>query len=99
MKEKWKKKTMQKTIITALGKDRVGIIAEICSFLAKNSINILDISQTIVEGYFQMMMITDFSKAKNSFKEIETQFQSLSEQLGIKVQMQKEEIFDCMHRI
>lgn len=90
---------MQKTIITAVGKDKVGIIATICTFLADQKINILDISQTIVEGYFQMMMITDFSYVTSSFEEIKKEIDVLGDKLNIKIQMQKEEIFDSMHRI
>ena len=58
---------MKKTIITVVGKDSVGIIAKVCTYLAENDINILDISQTIVDGYFNMMMIVDFAKLTKSF--------------------------------
>ena len=61
---------MQKTIITVVGKDAVGIIAKVCTYLANNEINILDISQTIVDGFFNMMMITDTSKSSKSIAEI-----------------------------
>ncbi len=90
---------MEKTIITAVGKDKVGIIARLCTFLAENNVNILDISQTITQDYFHMMMITDFSKAKPDFFTMKKKLEELGEEIGIKIQMQKEEIFDCMHRI
>ena len=90
---------MEKTIITAVGKDKVGIIARLCTFLAENNINILDISQTITEDYFHMMMITDFSKAKLDFFSLKKNLEKLGDEIGIMIQMQKEEIFDCMHRI
>lgn len=90
---------MEKTIITAVGKDKVGIIARLCTFLAENNVNILDISQTITQDYFHMMMITDFSKAKQDFFNMKKKLEELGEEIGIKIQMQKEEIFDCMHRI
>ena len=61
---------MQKTIITVVGKDAVGIIAKVCTYLANNEINILDISQTIVDGFFNMMMITDTTKSSKSIAEI-----------------------------
>lgn len=90
---------MEKTIITVVGKDKVGIIATVCSFLAKNDINILDISQTIVSGYFNMMMITDITKAKADFHQLEEEISLLGKEIGVRIQMQREEIFDCMHRI
>ena len=61
---------MKKTIITVVGKDSVGIIAKVCTYLAENDINILDISQTIVDGYFNMMMIVDFAKLTKSFVDL-----------------------------
>ena len=76
---------MKKTIITVVGKDSVGIIAKVCTYLAENDINILDISQTIVDGYFNMMMIVDFAKLTKSF--------------GCVIRVQREEIFDKMHRL
>ena len=90
---------MKKTIITVVGKDKVGIIASICSFLADSSVNVCDISQTIVNGFFNMMMVVDLSSSTKSFKELCEEGQKLGESLGVVVQMQKEEIFDLMHRI
>lgn len=90
---------MQKVIITVVGKDCVGIMARVCTYLAENDINILDISQTIVSGYFNMMMISDFSKAKVGFEEAEDSLDKLGESIGVKIRIQREEIFDMMHRI
>lgn len=90
---------MKKTIITVVGRDKVGIMADVCVFLAKNEINILDVTQTIVDGFFNMMMITDFSNTTKEFSVLEKEFLSLMDSIGVKAQMQKEEIFDFMHRI
>lgn len=88
-----------KGIITVVGKDKVGIIAKICSFLSKENINILDISQTIVHGYFNMMMIVDLSEAKDDFIEIIDQISELATEIGVDIRLQNQDIFDNMHRI
>ena len=90
---------MQKVIVTVVGKDKVGIIAKVCSFLAEQDINILDISQTIVGGYFNMMMVTDISSSQKSFLEVMDEISALGKEIGVLISMQKEEIFDSMHRI
>ncbi len=90
---------MSKTIITVVGKDTVGIIAKVCTYLADNRINIEDISQTIVQGYFNMMMIADINEADKKFAEISDELQLLGEEIGVIIKCQKEEIFDKMHRI
>ena len=90
---------MNKIIITVVGKDTVGIIAKVCTFLAENGINILDISQTIVSGYFNMMMIVDTSKSKVDFMEVSDTLDNLGEEIGVVIKCQREEIFDSMHRI
>jgi ACT domain-containing protein len=90
---------MQKVIVTVVGKDKVGIIAKVCSFLAEQDINILDISQTIVGGYFNMMMVTDISSSQKSLQEVMDEIASLGKEIGVLISMQKEEIFDSMHRI
>ena len=79
-------KTMDKAIITVVGKDTVGIIAKVCTYLADNGVNVLDISQTIVSGFFNMMMIVDMADA-------------LGEKIGVSIKCQREEIFEKMHRI
>lgn len=90
---------MKKTIITVVGKDTVGIIAKVCTYLADNGINILDISQTIVQNYFNMMMIVDLTKAQKPFGEMADDLEKLGEDIGVVIKCQKEEIFDMMHRI
>ncbi len=90
---------MKKTIITVVGKDTVGIIAKVCTYLAENEVNILDISQTIVQGYFNMMMIVDNNQATKKFGDIADELAALGEQIGVVIKCQKEEIFDKMHRI
>lgn len=90
---------MNRTIITVVGKDTVGIIAKVCTYLAENSINILDISQTIVQEYFSMMMIVDMSKMTKSFEEVADELANAGKELGVQVKCQREEIFNMMHRI
>ena len=90
---------MKKTIITVVGEDTVGIIAKVCTYLADNSINILDISQTIVDGYFNMMMIVDYANATKSFGDVSDDMSALGEKIGVIIRCQKEEIFAKMHRI
>ena len=90
---------MKKTIITVVGKDTVGIIAGVCSYLAENNVNILDISQTIVKGYFNMLMIADTEKSTITFEELALGLKNLGEELSVQIKIQQEAIFDCMHRI
>ncbi len=90
---------MKKTIITVVGKDTVGIIAGVCTYLAENQINILDISQTIVQGYFNMMMIVDMNGTTKEFGVIVKELEQLGEKIGVIIKCQKEEIFSQMHRI
>ena len=91
--------TADKTIITVVGKDTVGIIAKVCTYLSENGVNVLDISQTIVSGYFNMMMITDISGATKSFSAISDEMEKLGEEIGVVIKCQREEIFEKMHRI
>ena len=90
---------MKKCIVTVLGEDTVGIIAKVCTYLSEGSVNVLDISQTIVSGYFNMMMIVDMANATASFAEISDQLDALGEEIGVTIKCQKEEIFEMMHRI
>ena len=92
-------KKMKKSIITVVGKDCVGIIARICTYLADNGVNILDISQTIVDGYFNMMMIVDASQSHKPFGEIVEELDQIGEEIGVKIRCQHEDIFNKMHRI
>ena len=90
---------MNRTIITVIGKDRVGIIARICTYLAENDINVLDINQSIVQGFFNMIMIVDAQNAKKDFAVLNEEIEKNSEELGVKIKMQHEDIFNVMHRI
>ena len=89
----------KKVIITVLGKDTVGIIAKVCTYLSENGINILDISQTIVSGYFNMMMIVDLSKSAKGFADLSSDLENVGQDIGVSVKCQREEIFEMMHRI
>lgn len=90
---------MKKCVITVVGKDTVGIIAKVCTYLAQTKINILDISQTIVSGYFNMMMIVDVSESEKNYDEVISDLDKLGEEIGVSIKCQREEIFDKMHRI
>lgn len=90
---------MKKTIITVLGKDRVGIIAKVCVYLSNNNINILDIAQTIVDGYFNMMMVVDTQAASKDHVMIADELDDIGKELGVQIKAQQEEIFDMMHRL
>ena len=89
----------KRVIITVLGKDTVGIIAKVCTYLSENGINILDISQTVVSDFFNMMMIVDLSKSDKEFADLATDLESVGQDLGVSVKCQREEIFEMMHRI
>lgn len=88
-----------KGIITVLGKDKVGIIAKVCTYLAEHNVNILDISQTIIQGYFNMMMIVDISGPTKSFEMIVEDLQDVGKAIGVEIKLQHEDIFNTMHRI
>ena len=90
---------MKKTVITVVGKDTVGIIAKVCTYLAENNVNILDISQTIVQDYFNMMMIVGANNAEKKFGQLSDEMAELGEQIGVQIKMQSEDIFNIMHRI
>ena len=88
-----------KCVITVFGKDKVGIIAKTCAYLSEVNINILDIAQTIVDGYFNMMMIVDISKISKPMEIAAEELKGIGKELGVIVSMQHEDIFNCMHRI
>ena len=90
---------MKKRIITVVGKDSVGITAKVCVYLANNQINILDISQTIVAGYFNMMMVVDTQESSKSTELIASELGQIGEEIGVDIKCQREEIFEKMHRI
>ncbi len=90
---------MTRAIITVVGKDTVGIIAKVCTYLADNKINILDISQTIVQGYFNMMMIVDVTKSGKDVADTAADLSGIGESMGVNIKCQHEDIFNKMHRI
>lgn len=90
---------MKKTIITVVGKDTVGIIAKVCTYLAGINVNIEDISQTILQGYFNMMMIVDANEATIAFGDMAEQLMAMGDEMGLKIRCQHEDIFTKMHRI
>ena len=90
---------MGKIIITVVGRDTIGIIARICTYLAENHVNVEDISQTIIHGYFNMMMIVNPSKSDLSFNKIADSMDKIGKELGMKIHCQREDIFEQMHRI
>ena len=90
---------MNKIIITVVGKDTVGIIAKTSAYLAKANINILDISQTVVQDYFNMMMIVDISQSGKTFETISSELDDAGKEKGVQAKIQLEAIFDKMYRI
>lgn len=90
---------MTRTIITVVGKDTVGIIAAVCTYLAENQVNILDINQSILQDFFTMMMIVDINNCNVPFDELRNGLNAVGEQKGVMIKCQKEEIFNQMHRI
>ena len=90
---------MNRIIITVVRKDTIGIIAKTCTYLADNKINIMDISQTIIQGFFNMMMIVDPSKMDISYATFIDEITKIGENTGVQVKCQREDIFDKMHRI
>ena len=90
---------MKKIIITVVGKDTVGIIAKTSAYLAKNGINILDISQTVVGGYFNMMMIVDGAACRKPLDKVGAELAKLGTDIGLRIRCQKSEIFEKMHRV
>jgi ACT domain-containing protein len=88
-----------KAIVTVIGQDRIGIIARVSSLLADNQVNILDISQTIMQGYFTMIMLTDLADCKVSFTEISNLLGEQGKTIGLQIKIQREEIFKAMHQL
>ena len=88
-----------KCIITVLGTDKVGIIAKICTYLSEVNVNILDISQTIIGGYFNMMMIVNMTDANKKMEEVNEELTHIGKKMGVIITRQHEDIFNCMHRI
>ena len=90
---------MNKAIITVVGQDTVGIIARVCTYLSQHNVNVLDISQTIIDGYFNMMMIVESEEVVKTFPVMASELEQIGEELGVKIQAQHQEIFEMMHRI
>ncbi len=88
-----------KAIVSVVGKDRVGIIAGVCSALAKYNVNVLDISQTVMQGYFTMVMAVEVSQCTVPLGELISSMDALGKEMGLSVHVQREEIFDAMHRV
>ena len=92
-------KTQSKTIITVVGKDTVGIIAKVCTYLSEQHINVLDISQTIIDGFFNMMMIVNHDASTKAFNDLSDELAALGQEIGVDIKIQHEEIFNMMHRL
>ncbi len=92
-------KDSQRVIVTVVGQDNVGIIAGVSGILAENCVNILDISQTILQDFFTMIMIVDISQAKVDLQQLQNLLKEKGEQIGVKINAQHEDIFKFMHRI
>ncbi len=90
---------IDRVIITVVGKDAVGIIAKVCTYLSREKVNVLDISQTIVQDFFNMMMIADFAEAEKPFSQCAQELAAVGEEIGVVIKCQREEIFNKMHRI
>ena len=88
-----------KAIVTVVGKDRVGIIASVCTLLAEFNVNVLDISQTVMQGYFTMMMATDVSACSVPLADLVTRIEDIGKEMGLSIRVQREDIFEAMHRI
>ena len=88
-----------KAIVTVVGKDRVGIIANVCVELANYNVNVLDISQTVMQGYLTMMMVVDVSKANLPLALICQQMDAKGQEMGLSIRIQREDIFEAMHRV
>ncbi len=86
-------------VLTIVGKDKVGIIAKVSSTLAECNINIININQNIMQGFFNMVLIADMKEANVSLKQAQDKFKSLGEEIGVEIRLQSEEIFTAMHRI
>ena len=88
-----------RAIVTVLGKDRVGIMSMVCALLAQHNVNILDISQTILREFFTMTMLVDVSACKLPFTVLSTLLENEGSKRGLSIKVQREDIFDAMHKI
>ncbi len=88
-----------RAIVTVIGKDQVGIIAAVCALLAENGVNVLDISQTVLQEYFTMIMLVDTAGCTQSFDQLGKLLKAAGEDRGLSIRIQREDIFNAMHRI
>ena len=88
-----------KGIVTVIGQDRVGIIASVCVDLASFNVNVLDISQTVMQGYFTMMMVVDVTASNMPLAELAQHLEEKGKQMNLSIRLQREDIFDAMHRV
>ena len=88
-----------KAIVTVVGKDRVGIIAGVCMHLAAFNVNVLDISQTVMQGYFTMMMVVDVSASEQPLAELAQIMDKKGEEMGLSIRLQRADMFKAMHRV
>ncbi len=88
-----------KAIVTVIGKDRVGIIAKVSHVLAENRVNIMDISQTILQDYFAMIMLVDLTEMAISFSDLSQRLADQGKTIGVEIKIQREEIFKAMHQV
>ena len=86
-------------VVTVVGKDRVGIIANVCTHLASYNVNVLDISQTVMQGYFTMMMVVDVSSSNLAVAELAKALEDKGKEMGLSIRLQREDIFEAMHRV
>ena len=88
-----------KAVVTVVGKDQVGIIAGVCIKLAEYNVNVLDISQTVMQGYFTMMMVVDVTDATIPLAQLCTEMDEEGKKRGLSIRLQREDIFEAMHRV
>ncbi len=88
-----------KAVVTVVGKDQVGIIASVCMKLASFNVNVLDISQTVMQGYFTMMMVVDVSASTLPVAELAKQMEEKGKEMNLSIRLQREDIFEAMHRV
>ena len=88
-----------KAIVTVVGKDRVGIIANVCTALANFNVNVLDISQTVMQGYFTMMMVVDVTEASIPLAQLAVEMEEEGKARNLSIRVQREDIFEAMHRV
>ena len=88
-----------KAVVTVVGKDTVGIIAGVCTALAQYNVNVLDISQTVMQGYFTMMMVVEISEATIPVAQLAQQMEEVGKKMNLSIRVQREDIFEAMHRV